>query len=65
VRSVLERGRDPEIAASATKSPEKLRFGLRTNMNSLAVGGDELDGLEVVDAQAMFAHQMPKTTAER
>jgi hypothetical protein len=34
-------------------------------MNSLAVGGDELDGLEVVDAQAMFAHQMPKTTAER
>ena len=60
-----KRGGDAEVAAAAAQPPEQLRLGLGVDVHPLAVGGHEVDGEQVVDGQAVLAHEVPEPAAER
>ena len=65
VQVVLERRGDAEVAAAATQPPEQLRISLGVDAPARTVGGDEVDGPEVVDGEPVLAHEVPETAAER
>ena len=52
----LERGGNAEVAASAAQAPEEVGVLFGARRHRLPVGGHEIDGAQVVDGQAMFAH---------
>ena len=57
VSLVLETGGDAEVAAAAAQGPEQVRVVLGAGHDDLAVGGDDLDRQQVVDGEAVLAHQ--------
>src|SRR4051794_24040450 len=61
----LERCRDPEVPAGAAEAPEELRLIRLRRPNESAVGGDELDGCEVVDREAEMPLQSTDAATER
>jgi hypothetical protein len=60
---VLEGRRDAEVAAAAAQGPEQVLVVLGAGHHDLAVGGDDLDGQQVVDGEAVLAHQPAFTAA--
>src|SRR5439155_21916540 len=60
----LERRCDPEIAAAAAQAPEQVRLGSLGDVEDLALGGHEFDRHEVVDRQAVRAHEPAEPAAE-
>ena len=60
----LECGRDPEVPAGAPQTPEELGFVGRGRTHEAAVGGGDLDGLEVVDGQPEVALQAADAPTE-
>ena len=65
VEPELEGGRDPEVPAGAAQAPEELGFVGLGRADEPAVGGDELDGGEVVDRQPEVALEAADSAAER
>src|SRR5882724_411117 len=62
--AVEEGGDDAEIAAAAAQAPEEIGVALGAGGDDGALGGDDLAGQEVVDGEAMFAHQPADAAAE-
>src|SRR5262245_13020383 len=65
MQPVLERRRDAEVSAAASKPPEQLGLDVRIRAYDLRVRGDQVDGQEVVDGQAEPPHQVTEPAAER
>jgi hypothetical protein len=65
VQRVLERRDDAEIAATAAQTPEELRVLAFARMHEMAVGGDDVGGLQVVAGEAETAAEAAETAAER
>ena len=63
VEAELEAGHDPEVAAAATDGPEQVRVVVGVDPQALAVGGHDVGGEEVVDGQAVLAHEVADTPA--
>ena len=61
----LERGRDPEVPAGAAQAPEELGLLGLGRADEPAVGGDELDGGQVVDREPEVALEAADSPAER
>ena len=61
----LELGDDAEVRAGATDTPEEIRVLVLARGDELAVGGDDVDGEQLVDGQPEFPHQPADPTAER
>jgi hypothetical protein len=61
----LERRHDAEVRAGAAHAPEELRLLLRARADDVAVCCDELDLEQVVDRQAVLAHEPADAGAER
>ena len=64
VKFVFEAGGDPEVSAAAAKGPEEIGLLLLAGPQDLAVGGDELDGPQIIERQAVLAHQPAQPAAE-
>src|SRR5215218_7427097 len=65
IETELELRRDPEIAASSTETPEEVGVLLLTGLYELALGGDEVDGEQVVDGEAELSHRKADPAAKR
>src|SRR5205085_9434069 len=61
---VFEAGGDPEVAAAAAKGPEEVGLFLLASPQHFAAGGDELDGPQIIECQAVLAHQPAQPAAE-
>jgi hypothetical protein len=61
---VLQPCRDAKVAAAAPHGPEQIGMLFGAGPDDVAGGGDELDGAEVVDGEAVLAHQPAETAAE-
>ena len=60
----LERRRDPEVPPGAAQAPEQLGFVVLGRADEVAIGGDELDGGQVVDRQPEVALEAADPPAE-
>ena len=60
----LERGDHAEVAAAASQRPEQVGVLILGRAQQLALGGHDVDGEEVVDREAVLAHQPANATAE-
>src|SRR3954449_427739 len=60
----LEGGGDAEVAPAAVQRPEEVGVLVAAGPDGDAVGGDELDGAEVVAGQAVLALQPARAAAE-
>ena len=61
----LERGRDPEVPAGATQAPEELGLLGLARVNEATIGGDEVDGDQIVDRQPEVPLQPADSAPER
>ena len=61
----MNRGDDAEVGAGAPERPEQVGVLVAAGGADLAVGGDDLDLLEVVDRPAEAARQVAEAAAER
>src|SRR5262245_35724792 len=64
VQLIFKARRHAEIAASAAYGPEQIGFLVLASPDRLALGGDELDGYEIIESETMLAHQPTQTAAE-
>ena len=64
LESEVERRRDPEVPTGAAQAPEELRLVGLGGAHEAAVGGDDLDGGQVVDRQPERALEPTNATAE-
>ena len=64
VGPVLEGGGHAEVAAAAAQGPEQVRVVFGAGHDDLAVGGDDLDRQQVVDGEAVLAHQPAFSAAQ-
>ena len=64
VQAEREPGDDAEVAAAAAERPEQVGVLVAVGGADLAVGGDDLDLLEVVDRPAEAARQVAEPAAE-
>ena len=60
----LEPRGDAEVAAASAQGPEQVRVALRVDVPDLAVGRDHLGGQQLVDRQAVLAHEEAHAAAE-
>jgi hypothetical protein len=60
----FELGDDAKISAAAANRPEKIRIVSFTRSYFLTVGGDHVDGDEIVDGHAIFAGQPAESPAQ-
>ena len=60
----LERGDHAEVTAAASQRPEQVGVLILGRAQQLAVGRHDVDGEEVVDREAVLAHQPTDATAE-
>ena len=65
VQPELELGHDAEVAARAPHPPEEIGVLVLARLDQLAVGGDDIDGEQLIDRQAPLAHQPADAAAER
>ena len=65
MQPVLQACDDAEVAAAAAQRPEQLRLGLRVDAALPPVGGDDLRREQVVDGQAVLAHEEADAAGER
>ena len=59
----LDRGDDPEIGLAAAHRPEQVGVAVRGDAAQPAVGGDQLDGVDVVGGEPVLAGQQGDTAA--
>src|SRR5262245_14438417 len=64
MQSILERGRDAEIATAAADGPEEGGVGLRADVELLAVGRDDLRRNQVIARGAVLRHEHALTAAQ-
>src|SRR5262249_61891913 len=64
VEAELERGDHAEVATAASQRPEQVGVLVLGRPQELAVGRNDVDGEEVVDREAVPAHQPADATAE-
>jgi hypothetical protein len=65
VEAELELGDDAEVAAAAAQAPEQVLILGLACPHELAIGGHEVDRLQLVDREPVLAHQPPDAAAER
>jgi hypothetical protein len=65
VEAELERGDHAEVAAAASQRPEQVWVLVLGRPQQLAVCRHHVDGEQVVDREAVLAHQPADATAER
>ena len=65
MKAKLELGDDPEVAAAAAQAPEEVGVLRLARLDELALGGDEVDGEQLVDRQPVLALQPADAAAER
>src|SRR5205823_5660381 len=61
----LELRDDPEVAATAANAPEEVGVLVLARLDELAVRGNQVDGEQLVDGQAVLAHHPADAAAER
>ena len=64
VDSVFESCGNAEVAAATAQTPEQVRFGVGVGVDEFAVGGDQIDRHQVVDGQAVLAHEVTEAAAQ-
>jgi hypothetical protein len=64
MEAVLERGDDPEVAASSPQPPEQLGMLAAAGQEPFAAGGHHLAGAQVVGGQPVLAHEPADAAAE-
>ena len=64
METVLERGDHTKVAPTATQPPEEVGVLGVTDHPDLAVGGDEIDGEQVIAGQAVFIPQPAEAAAQ-
>src|SRR2546430_5265911 len=65
VEPELELGDDPEVAAAAANAPEEVGVLILARLDELTVGGDQIDGEQLIDREAVLAHHPADAAAER
>ena len=60
---VFEAGGDPEVSASAAKGPEEVGLLLLAGPQDLAVSSDEFDSPQIIEREAVLAHQPAQPAA--
>ena len=60
----LERSHHAEVAAAASHRPEQVGVLVLGRPEQLAFGGHDVNGEEVVDREAVLAHQPSDTATE-
>src|SRR6266540_378943 len=60
----LELGHDPEVAAAAANAPEEILVLVRGRLDELAVGGDQIHAPQLVDREAVPAHDPADSAPE-
>ena len=65
VKAKLELGDDPEVAAAAAQAPEEVGVLGLARRDELAVGGDQVDGEQLVDRQPVLSMKPADAAAER
>ena len=63
VQPILEAGDDAEIAATAAHGPEQVGVVGLVGDEDVAGGGDDLDGEQRVDGEAVLAHEVADAAA--
>jgi hypothetical protein len=61
----LEFGDDAEVAPAAAHPPEEVGVLILAGPDQLAVGGDHVHGLQLIDREPVLAHDPTYSTAER
>ena len=64
MQSELEGGHNPEVAPTAADTPEQIRVFGCIGRQHPAIGRHDVDREEVVDGQAVFAHQPADATTQ-
>src|SRR5215470_15892640 len=64
VQVVFKTRGDPEVSAAASDGPKQVGLLLVAGPQDLAVGGDELDRPQIIERQAVLAHQPAQPSAE-
>ena len=64
METVLERGDHAKVAPTATQPPEEVGIRGIADHPDLAVGGDEIDGEQVIAGQPVFVPQPAEATAQ-
>ena len=65
VEPELELGDDAEVAPATPHAPEQVGVLVLARRQHLPVGGDDVDGLQLIDREAVLAHDPADPTAER
>jgi len=64
VQCIFEAGGYPKVSTAAAQGPEQIWRLLLAGPQDLAIGGDELDGQQVIERQSVLAHQPAQPAAE-
>src|SRR3954463_15913598 len=65
VQLIFERCRHTEVSAAAANGPEQIVLLILACPHHLSLGSDELDGLKVIQGEAMLAHQPAQPAPQR
>jgi len=61
----LELGDDAEVPSAAADAPEQIGVLVPAGLHKFSVGGDQIDGEELIDGQPVLSHQPSDSAAER
>src|SRR5262245_20035575 len=61
---IVEARRHTEISSDLAYSPEQIGFLVLASPDRLALGGDELDGYEIVESQTLLSYHAPQTASD-
>ena len=61
---ILEGGHDPEVPAAAPHAPEQVRMRGGTGREELAVGGDDIDGEEIITDETVLPREPAQAAAQ-
>ena len=61
---ILEGCDDAEVSPAAADSPEELGLVILAGLQDLAIGSDNFDGPQIVEGEAIFAHEPAQTATK-
>ena len=64
IKLELEIGDDAEVPAAAPHAPEKVGVMFLARLDELAVGGDQVYGQQLIDGEAVLAHDPADAAAQ-
>ncbi len=65
MQTILEAGDDAEVTPTAAQCPEEIRVVIGIHMEQVAIRGDDVHRQQVVDGEAVLAHEIADAAAQR